>query len=64
LGKWIETTKSDLPCRIDSDHVVAVVSKADGRVEVFLRGGHALTVKGTLDDFAPILGPGASEASM
>jgi hypothetical protein len=34
--------------------VAAVTTHQQGFVEVYLRGGHVLTVEGTMDDFAPL----------
>jgi hypothetical protein len=51
---WHETLSNDKACRIDLEQVVAVVAKKKNQVVVFLRGGHSLTVKGAIDDFAPV----------
>ena len=54
MANWYETRSSNKACRIDLDQVVAVVAKKKGHVEVFLRGAHSITVKGTVDEFAPV----------
>jgi hypothetical protein len=55
MAKWHETRSAGKACRIDLEQVVAVIAKKKGHVEVFLRGGHSLTVEGTVDEFAPLL---------
>jgi hypothetical protein len=55
MTSWRETISDRRTCRIDLEQVVAVVTThQQGFVEVYLRGGHVLTVEGTMDDFAPL----------
>jgi hypothetical protein len=61
MAKWHNTISDRRSCRIDLEQVVAVVAThQQGFVEVSLRGGHVLTVQGTIDEFAPLPGVAAN----
>ena len=53
MAKWHDTISDHRSCRVDFEQIVAVLAThQQGLVEVYLRGGHVLTVEGTIDEFA------------
>ena len=61
MAQWHNTTSDRRSCRVDLEQIVVVVATHQhGFVEVYLRGGHVLTVEGTIDEFAPLPGVAAN----